>query len=68
LFSSSFLNKFTFIIYQGFIKGNSDLYLKANIILPSTAPYEMDNLFINLEGRYRFMKKHIKNFVAIYTD
>ena len=69
LFSSSFfLNKFTFIIYQGFIKGNSDLFQKANIILPSTAPYEMDNLFINLEGRYRFMKKHIKNFVAIYSD
>ena len=68
LFSSSFLNKFTFIIYQGFIKGNSDLFIKADIILPSTAPYEMDNLFINLEGRYRFMKKHIKNFVAIYTD
>ncbi len=28
----------------------------------------MDNLFINLEGRYRFMKQHIKNFLAIYTD
>jgi hypothetical protein len=28
----------------------------------------MDGLFINLEGRYRFMKKHIKNFLAIYTD
>jgi hypothetical protein len=28
----------------------------------------MDNLFINLEGRYRFMKKHIKNFLAIYAD
>ena len=62
------MNNFVFIIYQGFIKGNSDLYLKANIILPSTAPYEMDNLFINLEGRYRFMKKHIKNFISIYTD
>lgn len=62
------INKFTFIIYQGFIKGNSDLFLKANIILPSTAPYEMDNLSINLEGRYRFMKKNIKNFVTIYTD
>jgi NADH dehydrogenase/NADH:ubiquinone oxidoreductase subunit G len=42
--------------------------MKADIILPSTAPYEMDGLFINLEGRYRFMKKHIKNFLAIYTD
>jgi hypothetical protein len=68
LFASSFLNKFTFIIYQGFIKGTSDLFSKANVIIPSTAPYEMDNLFINLEGRYRFMKKHIKNFVVIYTD
>jgi NADH-quinone oxidoreductase subunit G len=66
-FSSS-ISKYTYIIYQGFIKGNSDLYLKANIILPSTVPYEMDNLFINLEGRYRFMKKHIKNFIAVYTD
>jgi hypothetical protein len=68
LFASSFLNKFTFIIYQGFIKGTSDLFSKANVVIPSTAPYEMDNLFINLEGRYRFMKKHIKNFVVIYTD
>jgi hypothetical protein len=68
LFASSFLNKLTFIIYQGFIKGTSDLFSKANVIIPSTAPYEMDNLFINLEGRYRFMKKHIKNFVVIYTD
>jgi len=63
-----FLDKFTSIIYQGFIKSNSNLFLKADIILPSTAPYEMDNLFINLEGRYRFMKKHIKNFLAIYAD
>jgi hypothetical protein len=63
-----FLDKFVFIIYQGFIKTNTNIYAKADIILPSTAPYEMDNLFINLEGRYRFMKKHIKNFLAIYTD
>jgi hypothetical protein len=28
----------------------------------------MDSLFINLEGRYRFMKKHVKNFLAVYTD
>jgi hypothetical protein len=62
------LNNFTIKIYQGFIKSNSNLYLKTDVILPSTAPYEMDNLFINLEGRYRFMKKHIKNFLAIYAD
>jgi hypothetical protein len=63
-----FLDKFTLIIYQGFIKSNSNIFLKTDIILPSTAPYEMDNLYINLEGRYRFMKKHIKNFLAIYAD
>ena len=62
------LDKFAFIIYQGFIKNNSNIYAKADIILPSTAPYEMNGLFINLEGRYRIMKKHIKNFLAIYTD
>lgn len=64
----TFLNKFAFVIYQGFVKSNSQLYTKADIIIPSTAPYEMDGLFINLEGRYRFMKKHIKNFLAIYSD
>ena len=63
-----YIDKFTFIIYQGFIKNNSDIYSNADIILPSTAPYEMDGLYINLEGRYRFMKKHIKNFLTIYTD
>lgn len=62
------IDKFTFIIYQGFIKNNSDIYAQADILLPSTAPYEMDGLFINLEGRYRFMKKYIKNFLTIYTD
>jgi len=64
----TFLDKFTFIVYQGFIKNNSKVYLKADVILSSSAPYEMDNLFINLEGRYRFMKKHIKNYLAIYAD
>lgn len=63
-----FLEKFVFIIYQGFIKSSTNLYLKSDIIIPSTAPYEMDNLFINLEGRYRFMKKSIKNFLVTYTD
>jgi hypothetical protein len=63
-----FLGKSTFIVYQGYIKGNSNLFFKSDIILPSAAPYEMDNLFINLEGRYRYMKKHIKNFLVIYSD
>jgi NADH dehydrogenase/NADH:ubiquinone oxidoreductase subunit G len=65
---NKYLDNFRFIIYQGFIRNNSNLYKRANVILPNAAPYEMDGLFINLEGRYRFMKKNIKNFVAIYTD
>ena len=64
----NYINKFAFIIYQGFFKSNNQIYIKADIILPSTAPYEMDGLFLNLEGYYRFMKKHIKNSLAIYTD
>lgn len=63
-----YIDKFTFIVYQGFIKNNSHIFSHADILLPSTAPYEMDGLFINLEGRYRFMKKYIKNFLTIYTD
>jgi len=64
----NFINRFAFIIYQGFFKSNTQIYRKADLVLPSTAPYEMDGLFVNLEGRYRFMKKHIKNFLAIYAD
>ena len=62
------LDKSTFIVYQGYIKGNGNLIFKSDIILPSAAPYEMNNLFINLEGRYRYMKKHIKNLLTIYSD
>lgn len=64
----NFINKFAFVIYQGFFKSNTQIYVRADIVLPSTAPYEMDGLFINLEGRYRFMKQHIKNSLAIYAD
>lgn len=62
------LDKSIFIVYQGYIKGNSNIFFKSDIILPSSAPYEMNNLFINLEGRYRYMKKHIKNLLTIYSD
>ena len=65
---NKYLNNFLFVIYQGFIRNNANVYRRANVILPNAAPYEMDGLFINLEGRYRFMKKNVKNFVAIYTD
>lgn len=54
------------IIYQGFIKTN--IYYDSNLILATTAPYEFDSLYINLEGRYRYIKQVIKSFVGSYND
>ena len=65
---SIILGKYPFIVYQGFIKNNSSLFTNADVILPSAAPYEMNNLFINLEGRYRFMKNSIKSSLNVYAD
>lgn len=58
--------KSNFIIYQGFLK--NDLYYKSDLILSSSAPYEYDALYINLEGRYRFLKQAVKSFMHIYND
>lgn len=52
------------LVYQSFIKNN--LYYNANLVFPTTAFYEFDSLFINLEGNYRFIKKVIKS--NVYTD
>jgi len=38
------------------------------LILPVTAPYEMDCLFINLEGRYRILKQVLKSDINLYSD
>src|SRR5690606_31695792 len=54
----------TILIYQSFIKNN--LYYNANLVFSTTAFYEFDSLFINLEGNYRFIKKVIKS--NVYTD
>lgn len=63
-----FINNDSFILYQGFLKSNAFIYQKSDIILPVTGPYEMDSLFINMEGRYRFMKQIIKPFSGVFTD
>jgi hypothetical protein len=59
-------NKEAFLIYQSFIK--NILYFNANLIFSSTSFYEFDSIYINLEGRYRFIKQVIKPFENTYTD
>jgi hypothetical protein len=54
------------IIYQGFIK--TDFYYNSNLILATTAPYEFDSIYINLEGRYRYLKQVVKSFMGSYND
>jgi len=55
-----------FTVFQGFIKNKT--YFDSDLILPSSAVYEFDSIFINLEGRYRFAKQSIKSFGGIYSD
>jgi hypothetical protein len=54
------------VVYQGFIKTN--LYYNANLIFATTSPYEYDSLYINLEGRFRYIKQVIKSFIGAYND
>jgi len=59
-------NEACFIVFQGFIK--NAVYFESDLIFPSSAIYEFDSIFINLEGRYRFAKQVIKSFNGIYND
>ena len=54
----------SFIINQGFFNN----YNNCNIILPSAAPYEMDMLVLNLEGRYKLIKQNIKSHFGLFTN
>jgi hypothetical protein len=54
-----------FVVYQGFVK---NFNLNINLILPVTAPYEMDCLFMNLEGNFKFLKKILKSDINLYSD
>ena len=44
------------------------LYFNANLIFSTTALYEFDSLYINLEGKYRHIKQSIKSFDGVYHD
>jgi hypothetical protein len=59
-------NNVDIIIYQSFIK--NVLYFKANLIFAATALYEFDSIYLNLEGKYRFIKQSIKAFTGCYND
>ena len=56
----------TYLIYQGFIKSAS--YFNSTLVLPTTAPYEFNSLYLNLEGKYRYIKQAVKSFFGTYND
>ena len=49
------------------IKENNN-YNNCNIILPSAAPYEMDMLVLNLEGRYKLIKQNLQSSIGLFTN
>ena len=57
--------KKSFIVYQGFIK---NFNINIDLILPVLAPYEMNCLFINLEGRFKYLKQVLKSNINLYSD
>jgi anaerobic selenocysteine-containing dehydrogenase len=65
IYNVNFKDKF--IISHAFFI-NNDVFNVSDLILPITAPYEMENVFINLEGKTKLMKQNIKSFFSVYTD
>jgi len=55
-----------YFIFQSFLKNL--LYFEADLIFSTTALYEFDSLYINLEGKYRNIKQAIKSFDGVYND
>lgn len=71
--SSKYIDECNFKIQEKFIVSQNFLINKicfkySDLILPSTAPYEMDAIYINLEGFFKYMKQIIKPFFGIYSD
>ena len=55
-----------YFVFQSFLKNL--LYFDADLIFSTTALYEFDSLYINLEGKYRYIKQSIKAFDGVYND
>jgi len=54
-----------FTVYQGFV---NSFNINVNVILPSSAPYEANCLFLNLEGRFKFLKQLLKLDMNLFSD
>jgi len=57
-----------FLVYQGFFADSSVSYYRADLVLPTTTYAEKAASYINLEGRYRFSKRAVVPFKALYAD
>lgn len=62
------LNVDSFIVYQGSLKINTNLFNKANLIFPVSTYVERNSSYMNLEGRIRFTKKIITPFKFVFSD
>lgn len=55
---------YVFIVYQGYLNNLFDV----DIVLPIAGPYELDMLYLNIEGRFRLMKQTIKSNILLYSN
>lgn len=56
--------RYTFIVYQGYLNNLFDV----DVVLPISGPYELDMLYLNIEGRLRLMKQIIQSNMISYTN
>lgn len=55
-----------FNVYQGSFNNNN--FKKANIVFPTTINFENNNCYINLEGKFKYIKKIISTNKQKYAD
>lgn len=58
--------KNNYMIFQSFIKNN--LYYIADLIFSTASLYEFDSLYLNLEGKFRYIKQAVTPKDSTYTD
>jgi hypothetical protein len=55
---------YVFIVYQGYFNNLFDV----DIVFPIAGPYELDMLYLNIEGRFRLMKQIIQTNTILYSN
>jgi len=55
---------YVFIIYQGYL----NYFFDVDVIFPIAGPYELDMLYLNIEGRLRLMKQVIQSNTLLYSN